>query len=684
VTGSTVIHGSCHHDCPDTCVWDVTVENGVAVQLRGNGDHPFTRGQLCPKVNRFLDRVYHPDRLLTPLRRQGPKGTGSFEPITWDEALTTVAGRLTDLIATKGGPSILQFSFDGTQGVIQKGIMADRFFDAIDASDIRRHLCGVTSWLGAADVSGLPYGMDPEDLRHARTILLWGTNTLLTNRHLWPFIDEARAAGAHVIAIDPVRTVTADRADAHLRIRPGTDVALVLAMIHVLDGDGLIDHDWLATHTAGWDELAASAATMPPERAAQITGIAAGDIRDLAHRYATYRPAAIRVLVGPEHRRHGREIQRAVAMLPAVTGAWRDVGGGLTRSTQVYFETALAYPESRPRRRHFNMARLGEILTDRSLDPPIEALVVHNSNPAVIVPDQNRVVAGLERDDLFTVVVEQFTTDTARFADIVLPCTTQIEHLDLGIAWGHLYLSLNRPAIEPIGQSLPNTEIFRRLAAAMGLTDPRLAEDDETMVRQLLASAHPWLDGIDYELLESDTWVRLRVPPGHRPGVDAAPATGDGRFQLGPLRHDPGPVAPQDRGKRVPYPLLLMSPKQHVRFLNANYGGFADHLPRSGSPHVELDPTDARDRGISSGDEVRVFNDRGELTLRAVISDRLQPGVVAIPFGWWHRSTPEKRGVNALTNAAVPLDDEGSAAFHDTLVEVAAAGASAEDTGARR
>ena len=667
-----MVRGACHHDCPDTCIWEATVDDGVVVRLRGAEMHPTTRGQLCPKVNRFLDRVYHPDRILQPLRRVGPKGRAEFEPISWDAAISAVAEKLASVTNTVGPEAILQFSFDGTQGVIQKGVLADRFFDALGASDIRRHLCGVTAWLGAADVSGLPFGIDPEDLKHAGTLILWGTNTLLTNRHLWPTIQAAKDAGATLVVIDPVRTATAaaPEVDVFLQVRPGTDVALVLAMINVMDRDGLIDREWIEVRTTGWSALRKSAATMPPRRAAAITGLTVEQIESVAATYATKRPAAIRVLVGPEHRERGRDIMRAITMLPAVTGAWADTGGGLARSTQVYFEQALNLPTDHPHRRKFNMADLGRILNDGALAPPIAALVVHNSNPAVICPDQNAVVLGLERPDLCTVVLEQFMTDTARYADIVLPATTQLEHLDLLIAWGHLYLALNQPAISPRGEALPNTEIFRRLADAMGMNHPSLKASDEDLAREILTTDHPWAAGITYERLLRDGWARLNIAPGYRPNDDE-PATPDGRLHLGSLQYLPGAETPDgDPDLAGRYPLTLLSRKQHVKFLNAGYGGFPDHMPQAGEPLLEIHPEDAAARNIEDGTLVLAANDRGSVPIRAMLSTDVQPGVVSMPFGWWHSATEADRGVNALTNPRFSEDGAGSAFFHETLVEV--------------
>ncbi len=626
-------------------------------------DHPTTAGELCPKVNRLVDRMYDPDRLLTPLLRIGPKGSTEFRSVSWDEALSLGAQRLNGIIERSGPEAVLPYSFAGTQGAVQMGVMASRFFAAIGSSQIRRHICGVTARLGAADVLGTPFGIDPEHLRHSRTIILWGTNTRLTNRHLWPVIQEAKEAGAIVIVVDPVATATASapEVDCFVQIRPGTDAALVLAMVHVLDREALVDHEWLDAHTVGWEDLRSSAGDMPPERAEQITGIPTTTIEWMARTFANRRPAVVRTLIGAEHHRYGRDLIRAVTMLPAVTGAWRDTGGGVARSTSVYFDEALNREPPAVPPRVFNMASLGKVLTDRDLSPPISALIVHNSNPAVTCPDQNEVIAGLARDDLFTIVMEQFMTDTTRYADLILPVTTQLEHLDLVPAWGHMYLALNRPAVTPLGGALPNTEIFRRLAASMGLEDPGLRESDEELVKGLLDSEHRYLSGVTWERLVDTGWVRLNVngvPKRTEPmKLDAL------EFRASPDGSD-GATGSDRR-----YPLTLMSPKTHVRFLNAQYGGSRTHQPGRTDPGVRLNPRDAADRGIVDGAPVVVFNDRGSLTLTADVSDDVLPGVVLIPFGWWNDHTPEHRSVNALTNPEAP-DGIGSAAFFDTQVEV--------------
>lgn len=683
-TTGTVL-GTCHHDCPDSCGWVVTVNDGAAVRLRGNPDHPFSRGELCPKVNRFLDRVHSPDRLLHPLVRRGPKGTGDFARASWDEALALVAERVGDVVRTHGGEAVLPWRDAGTQGLLQMSSLDRRFFARLGASRMTGSLCGGTAAAGTAATYGSARTADPTDVRHARLVLLWGTNTRLTNRHLWPFVDEARAAGATVVAVDPVRTATARAADWFVQPLPGTDVALMLGMMHVLVHDDLIDHDYVERHATGFDDLAEHVAGWTPERAAAACGIEAGAVERLAHAYGTTTPAFIRTLIGPEHHEQGAMFFRTLACLPVLTGAWRHRGGGLARSVGAWAETAVdessfdvARLEPPGGRRGINMGQLGRALTDRSLDPPVMALFVWNGNPLVTVPNAGLVRRGLARDDLFTVVSEQFLTDTARYADVVFPATTQIEQTDVVASWGHLYLGWNAAAIAPRGEAVPNTELWRRLARAMGFTDPELFEDDES----LLAGA---LHDVDLDELRARGFVRLPVPDDLRPYAEGGFATADGRAELRSAAlaargldalpdHRPAAEGPHGDGPgTVTYPLALLTPKLHTRFLNSSYSHLPEHGPAEGGPFVELDPADAAARGIAAGDRVHVWNDRARLTLTARLSDRLRPGVAVVPFGWWTDHHGEPATANDLTNDAL-TDWGGGVAFFDTRVEVAPAG----------
>ncbi len=484
-------HGTCHHDCPDSCGWVVTVEGGRAVDMSGDPKHPFSRGELCPKVNRFLDRVYSPDRVLHPLRRVGAKGEGRFERISWDEATSIIAERLHATIREAGAESILPFSDAGNQGMLAMSGISARFFHHLGASRLIRALCGPTVGAGVKMTNGSSLGFDPLDLEHSRLILLWGTNTRLTNRHLWPTIETARQRGARVVVIDPLRTITADSADEFIQPRAGTDIAMMLAMMNIIISEDLVDREWVAQHTLGFDELAAHVTEWTPERAADATGVDAAIITRLAREYATARPAAIRTLVGPEHHENGAMFFRTLACLPALTGAWRDRGGGLSRSVgswqeQLIDDVALERPDLLAGRspRAVNMSRLGEALT--TADPIVRDVIIWNANPMVTIPNRELVREGLERDDLFCVVHDQFITDTARYADIVLPATTHIESVDVVPAWGHLWLGWNEAAIEPLGEAVSNTECFRRIAAAMGLNEPSLFDDDLTLIRDAL------------------------------------------------------------------------------------------------------------------------------------------------------------------------------------------------------
>ncbi|HUO46641.1 MAG TPA: molybdopterin-dependent oxidoreductase [Acidimicrobiia bacterium] len=669
MTARTVL-GTCHHDCPDSCGWVVTVEGSQAVKLRGNAEHPYSQGELCPKVNSFLDRVYHPDRLLYPMMRVGPKGEGQFERISWDRALELISGRLREVIERHGGEAVLPWWDAGTQGLIQMSSLDRRFFANLGASRQTGSICGNTARAGLQVTYGSGKSADPMDVRFSKFIVLWGTNTRLTNRHLWPFIEEARANGAQVVVVDPIRTITAGSADWFIQPLPGTDVALMLAMMHVLILNGLVDHEYLRDHALGFDDLAERVADWDPERAALVCGVDAAEIDRFAHAYGTSRPSFIRTLIGAEHHERGAMFFRTLACLPVLTGAWRERGGGLSRSVGVWAEqqtddSVFDVPSDT---RQISMNHLGRALTDPAVG--IRALFVWNGNPVVSVPNAAQIREGLAQEDLFTVVSEQFLTDTARYADILLPATTEVEHLDVIPSWGHLYLGWNEPAIAPLGESVPNTELWRRLARAMGMNDPEFDRDDETLVRSALRE-------VDVERLRKQGWVRLNLPDDLRPYSNGGFATASGKAQLraealAEIGQDPLPSFTPARESpagdpelAARYPLILLTPKNHTRFLNSSYSHL--HGPKEEGPFVEIDPADAASRGIEEGDVVAVTNDRATLRLPARLSGRLRPGVVAIPWGWWGK----EHNVNALTNDTL-TDWGGGVAYFDTLVEVAA------------
>jgi anaerobic selenocysteine-containing dehydrogenase len=682
--------GTCHHDCPDSCGWVVTVEDRAlgggsggptAVRLRGNPEHPYSRGELCPKVNRFLDRVYSPDRILRPLVRRGAKGDGDFAPVSWDDALALVAERLDEIVRRHGGQSVLPWWSAGTQGLIQQSSLDRRFFAKLGASRLTGSLCGAVAGAGTASTNGSGRAADPSDVRFARLVLLWGTNTRLTNRHLWPFVEEARANGATIVVIDPIRTMTAESADWFVQPLPGTDVALMLGLMHVLVRDDLIDHDYVARHTVGFERLVDVVRDWSPARAAEVCGIAADEVERLGRAYGTTTPAFIRTLIGAEHQEHGAMFFRALACLPALTGAWRHRGGGLARSVGAWAETnvdesVFDAPAMVPRteRRAINMNHLGRALTDAAMDPRVMALFVWNGNPLVSVPNAELTRRGLLRDDLFTVVSEQFLTDTARYADVVFPAATQVEQTDVVASWGHLYLGWNEAAIPPVGEAVPNTELWRRLARAMGFTEAEMFEDDESLLRSALRN-------VDIETLRERGFVRLSLPEDLRPYADGGFATASGRAELysdalAAQGHDPlpgfrrpGEGVGGDAGLTDRYPLVLMTPKNHTRFLNTSYSHLPKHGPPEGGPLAELDPVDAAARGIAEGDTVRVWNDRGSLTLTARVGARLRPGVVAVPFGWWSAQHDGDGTANALTNDAL-TDWGGGVAYGSTRVQV--------------
>jgi anaerobic selenocysteine-containing dehydrogenase len=661
------VHGACQHDCPDTCAWSVVVQDGDAIGLRARPDHPFTRGALCQKTHDYLRRrVYREDRLLTPLRRVGAKGSGSFEPVSWPVALAEIAQRLRRAIEQHGAEAVMPFSHQGSMGIVQERSIDRRLFARLGATHLERDVCGYVTSAGLEAVNGADVGVLPEDLRHSRFIVLWSTNTLLTNPHLWRIVQQARRDGAVVVTVDPLRTITAERSDWHIRPRPGTDDHLALGVAHVLLRDGLVDEAFVRRRVEGYAAFAQLARGHPPERASAATGVPAQEIVRFAHAYATTRPAAIRLLLGLEKHANGARMASAIAALPALTGAWRDPGGGILHLTAALHLEALdmdavTRPDLlRPDVRRVHWAQLGRALTQ--LDGPrLHALLVYNSNPATTAPNQHAVLAGLAREDLLLVVHEQVLTDTARYADYVLPATTMVEHWDLLRAYGHTQIALNEPAIAPRGDAVSITELFRRLAAALELDHAELYDDDRSIIRAALASGHPWLEGIDVERLWRDGWASLALPRPWRPFAAGFP-TPSGRCRL-PADPPVEPAAPGD------YPLQLIATKQLPRHFNSTYGE-ADADP--GPLPLDIALADAAARGLADGARVRVASARGTIAAVARVGDRVPDGVVALPFGRW-RSQGRDLGVNVLTRDGLS-DRGGGGDFYDTRVEVAADG----------
>lgn len=712
-----IITGVCPHDCPDSCAWQVAVarSTGKALDIWGHPDHPVTAGALCTKIDRYLERTYHRDRLITPLKRVGAKGEGRFEPVSWEEAIAAIAARLQGVIARHGAEAVLPYSYAGTMGLLQGEGMAQRFFSRMGSSRLARTICSVAGGEGYAYTIGATEGMETEAFAHAKLILIWGSNTLTSNMHLWPFIQQAKHQGARVVVIDPARTRTARAAGEWVAVRPGTDGALALAMMHVIIAENLHDAEYVSRFTVGFDALAARVAEWPPERAEESTGVPAAVIRDLARAYATTRPAAIRANYGLQRHGGGGMAMRTIACLPALAGAWRDHGGGIQLSASGAFRhldrSTLQRAElQRGRPRTLNMIRLGDALSlnpadiaravhhPRPVDDetrpgdagpggtlPVKALIVYNSNPAAVAPDQSAVLAGLRRDDLFTVVLDHFQTDTADYADYVLPATTQLEHWDILKPYGHLYLSLNRPAIAPVGQSLPNSEIFRRLAAAMGYDEPDFAQTDQEILAELMDSqTHPSFAGITWGALLEKGFMRLNLPQPHLPFANGGFPTPSGKCEFysavmaqdgyDPLPTYTPPAWQESRMGQTPHPdamLVCISPPAHS-FLNSSFVN-VDHLrAREEQPLLRIHPADAARRGIADREPVTVWNNRGEVRLVARLDDGLAPGTVFAPGVWWAKLSPDGRNINQVT-AQQQSDMGGGATFYDVQVWVARA-----------
>jgi anaerobic selenocysteine-containing dehydrogenase len=683
------VRGACPHDCPDTCALITTVENGRATRIQGDPNHPVTQGFLCSKVNRYLDRTYHHDRLTYPMRRVGPKGRGKFERVTWDEALTDIAARLKQVIAEHGGEAVLPYSYAGTMGYLQGESMDRRFFHTIGASKLDRTICSTAGAAGMRMTVGANIGADTESVGASDFIMLWGTNTLTANPHLWPFILEAKEKGAPVICIDPIRTRTARQCDEWIPIRPGTDAALALGIAHVLFAEGLTDEDFLANHTLGADQMRERAAEWPPARVSETTGIPVETIVSLARRYGRARNAFIRVNYGLQRHAGGGMAVRTIACLPAITGHWRNAGGGVQLSTSKNFAFNVAKlhrVDAGPATRTINMIRLGDALTlpDAGVGgPPVKALVVYNSNPGAVAPDLNAVRRGLGRDDLFTVVLEHFQTDTADWADYVLPATTQLEHWDVHFAYGHHYATLNRPAIAPIGEARPNTEIFRGLAKAMGLTQEWFTDDDQTLIRQALDTDHERMKGVTFDALLENGWVRLNIPRPYAPFGKGEFLTPSGKCEfyserLAQMGFDPLPtyIPPYESPERDPslmaqWPLTLISSPAH-QFLNSTFVN-VDPLRRAvGKPECIIHPDDAAPRDIKAGDEVEIRNGRGSFKVIARVEESIKRGVVWAPSIWWTKLSPDGCNANETTSQR-ETDLGGGATFYDNQVEVSPA-----------
>ncbi|HYR90240.1 MAG TPA: molybdopterin oxidoreductase family protein [Terriglobia bacterium] len=666
------IRAVCPHDCPDTCAMLVEVdESGRAVRVKGDPANPFTHGGLCVKVAHYEKRTYHADRLLFPMKRTGRKGEGKFQRISWDEAIDTVATRL-GAVAKENPQSILPYSYAGTMGLLQGASMDRRFFHRLGASLLDRTICSTAGMFGMRYTVGASVGTNPETVDQAKYILIWGSNIITSNIHLWRYILKARSRGARIVTIDPLRTRTGEQSDEHIPIMPGTDGALALAMMHIILRDGLQDQDYIDQYTLGFDDLKARAGQYPPSHVATITGIPEETIERITREYAKNSPAFIRVNYGLQRHAGGGMAVRNIFCLPALVGSWRYPGGGAMLSTSGFFPfkyAALERPDLiQGQPRTINMSRLGEALT--RANPPVRAMVVYNSNPGAVAPDQQRVLEGLRREDLFTVVLEHFQTDTADYADILLPATTQLEHFDLHRAYGHTYAMLNKPAIDPLGECKPNTQIFRLLAERMGFEDPCFKDSDEDMARQALAG----LKGITLEDLSEKGWMPLGI--GNAPFAQGGFPTPSGKCEFFSERLkdlDPLPTYIPPREDRLSnpelakkFPLALISPPAH-HFLNSTFVNLF-HEKEAG-PTLEIHESDAATRRIRTGSPVQIFNDRGNFLAKAVVTDRTRAGVVCAPSIWWNKLAPGGRNANSTTSEEI-TDLGGGATFYDNLVDV--------------
>ncbi|SFJ97500.1 molybdopterin-containing oxidoreductase family protein [Methylophaga sulfidovorans] len=698
----TTHHGGCPHDCPDTCSMVYEVENGQLTSVRGNKEHPMTRGGLCVKLKDYEKRHYHPDRLLYPMRRSGPKGSGQFERISWDEALDEITNRWKAIIDEYGPHAILPYSYLGNQGLVHGLNGGDAFFNKMGATVCERTFCGegsCTAWLLTV---GPTAGVDPESFVHSKYIIIWGCNSVSTNVHHWHIVRDAQKNGAKVVVIDPYKSKTAKEADWHIAPKPGTDGALAMAMMNVIIEEGLQDQDYINNYTVGFDALAERAKTRTPEWAAAITGVAVEDIRQLAREFATTQPAAIRLGVALERNYGGGQAIRAVSCLPALTGAWRHVGGGALQFPvweHPYKFDVISRPDLIPQGTPVvNAIQLGRALTgELGLDTPIKSMMCWNANPVTQAAETDKIIQGLERDDLFVVSAEHFLSDTALYADIVLPASMGAEMEDMVLSWGHLYLTYNEKCVDSPGEAIPNNEIFRRLAARMGYLEANFSWTDSECLENYVDWDSPACDGIDLAYLREHGFAKLKVGTKddrarHRHGNFPTPSgkceleiKGATNFVAGPFRqmYDgfqagepldslPDYVPSRETHESNPalaekYPLNIISPKSHG-FLNSCYANMESKIKGQGEQFVMISPVDADMRNIQSGDVVSVFNDRGKFEALAQITDDVSPGIVVATLGYWRQLN--KGTVNCVSSAEF-VDMGHAPTYTDNLVQVA-------------
>lgn len=693
VSESIDVRAACPHDCPDTCALLVTVKDGVAIAVRGDPAHPTTAGVLCTKVARYTERTYHKDRLRYPMKRVGKKGEGKFERISWDEALDTIAARLGE-IAARDPQAILPYSYAGTMGLVQGESMSMRFFHRLGASQLDRTICSAAGSAGYRYTLGTRMGADTEHVQDARLIIIWGGNPVASNLHFWTRVQEAKRRGARLIAIDPYRSLSADKCHQHIALMPGTDAALALGMMHVLINENLIDHSYIALHTLGFEQLKQRVQQWPPQRVADVCGISAAEVAELARDYGNAAQRGeitlIRANYGLQRVHGGGMAVRNISCLPALVGAWRHAGGGLQLSTSDSFPKNSAFLQrpdllwrhgSAPRA--INMSTIGDdLLRDSSVEfgPKIEAVVVYNANPVAVAPESGKVAQAFAREDLFTVVLEHFQTDTADYADILLPATTQLEHVDVHATYGHVYMMANNAAVAPLGEALPNTEIFRRLAMRMGFKEDCFKDSDDAIAAQAFDRNHPRAADFDWDRLKEKGWQRLNMPAA--PFAEGGFGTPSGKcefYSAQMLRDgvDPLPtfIAPYESvasnaALAEKYPLAMISPPAR-HFLNSSFVNVQSLRDTEGEPSLDIHPEDATARGIVNGATVRIFNDRGSMQVKARVTSRARIGLVVGLSVWWKKFSGDGKNANELTSQRL-TDMGGGPTFYDVLVQVEA------------